>query len=173
MIEEAARKHFKHVEVRDGLIMGEYFLDKKFDVQYWTVIEWIRGDFFVDEYFRGLAEYGDEIFLCVEPDRWAYWCEGVKHRPKKLDNANWTDVKDHAEALANMASNALDSGLSMILPDAEFSRVEILAPWDSEDDFMPKIAELKPMFKGWQSQVRFRPVYKFDKWGIEGWMRVV
>lgn len=173
MIRETAAKYFKYIQERSQLVNGEYFFGKKFDVQYWAIIEWIRGDFFLDEYFKGLSKYGDELWLYIEDDKFAYWCEGAQYRPKSLDAANWTDVKDNVEAVANMASNMLDGGVSIIPPDCEFELKQIMIPWDMGFEPEKVVEGVKQInFKGWRDGARFRPVYTFDSWGIEAWMKV-
>lgn len=171
MIRETAAKYFRYIQERPELVPGEYFFGKKFDVQYWAIIEWMGGEFFLDEYFRGLSMYGDELWLYIEGDKFAYWCEGAQHRPKSLDAANWSDIRANVEAVANMASNMLDGGLGVIR-DGEFELRRIMVPW--EVGFEPeKVVEgVKQIeFKGWRDEARFRPVYTFDSWGIEAWVK--
>ena len=172
--EEAARKHFKRVSVRDHISPAEYFLTKSFGAENAVFIEWLRGEWFLDEYFRGLAEYGDEIWLGYLPDGFVYWCEGAKYRGKRLDNVDWGVQRDNIEAIANMAGNMLDGGLGMVV-EADFVERVFFSKWD--DSFEPDavagwIEGLKGSFGGWRDLGRFRPYYTFDGWGIRAWVKI-
>ncbi len=174
LIEQAAKRNFEFVTARTARTDYEYFLDHRFMVEQWVDVVWTRGEWFLDEYFRGLAQFGNSIFLIERSDnQFSYWCEGAKYRPKKLDNADWCFIKDHVEAMANMASNAIDGGLGMVT-EGPFQKISIFNVWDT-DTFDPDIIvnwanTAKEVFKGWKDLGRLRPVYKFDGWGLEAWV---
>jgi len=132
LIEQAAKRNFEFVTVRTARTDYEYFLDHRFMVEHWVDVNWTRGEWFIDEYFRGLSQYGSSISIIERNDnQFSYWCEGAKHRPKKLDSADWCLIKDHTEAIANMASNAIDGGFGLV-GDGPFQKISAFHTWDAD-----------------------------------------
>lgn len=171
MIKDIAKKHFKYVLERDALNPAEYFLGKNLGAEVPVLVEW-DDDGFLDEYFRGLSRYGDEIWLADFPTGFMYWCEGAKYRPKKLDIMDWKAFRENIDAVANMASNMLDGGLGVV-SNGDFAERVFFSPWDAP--FEPDapavwVEKLKGSFKGWRDLKRFEPYYTFDGWGIKAWL---
>lgn len=172
-IEEIARKYFRRVGLRDALYANDFFYDKGFNPCKWVVCEWQGGDWFLDEYFKGLAIFSDELHLVFPSDTgFAYWCEGAKYRPKELDYGNFFFIKEHVDAVANMASNMLDGGVGVVT-SGPFEIVKFQQLWN--DAFEPdRVAEwvekIKPVFRGWRDLRRLVPEYTFDGWSISAWV---
>lgn len=175
-VKEAARRHFKYVEVRDVLLANDFFYDKGFNSCRWAECEWCGGEWFLDEYFRGLAVFGNEIYLSFPSDTsFAYWCEGARYRPKSLDNGNFFFIKEHIDAVANMASNMLDGGVGVVT-GGPFEIVRFQQLWNEpfEPDGVAKwIEAIKGKFKGWRDLRRLVPEYTFDGWNISAWVENV